>query len=98
MKDGVEVFPMVNVLVTVGVPVRIFVFVTDGVNVAVVVAVALRVYVMLDVGVAVAVYVGVRVGVDGMGIIWMAFTMALSAPAGPNWMVICPAALGEMFE
>lgn len=98
MKDGVDVLPLVNVFVTVGVPVRIFVFVTDGVNVAVVVAVALRVDVMLDVGVAVAVYVGVRVGVDGIGIICMPFTMALSAPAGPNWITIWPAALGEMFE
>jgi hypothetical protein len=50
------------------------------------------------VGVKVGVLVGVRVGVDGIGIICMPFTMALSAPAGPNWITIWPAALGEMFE
>src|SRR6266436_6187477 len=50
------------------------------------------------VGVLVAVKVRVRVGVGlfGMGIIWIAAILALSALAGPSWMTIWPPAPGWM--
>ena len=86
---------MVKVDVFVEVEVRVGVFV-GGTGVLVLVkvlveveekvAVKLRVLVAVKVRVAVE----VKVGVTGMGIIWIASTLALSTLAGPNWIVIDP--------
>ena len=64
-----------------------------GVFVGVVVNVFVAVFVYVFVGTG---DVGVEVGVEGIGTIWMAQTLALLALAGPNWMDIRPFASGVM--
>ena len=44
----------------------------------------------VKVKVGVFVFVGVKVGVGGIGIIWIASTLALSTLEGPSWIVIFP--------
>jgi hypothetical protein len=87
----VDVTVIVNVVVGgmvvkdgVGEEVRVFVEVKVGVEDAVHVGVAVLVQVR------VFVTVGVGVDVEGMGMIWMASTIALSALAGPNWIEMAP--------
>lgn len=79
-----------NVAVTVDVAVAIAVFV----DVIVRVLVEVNVNILVKVGVAVLVGVDVdvlvKVGVTGMGMIWIASTLALSTLAGPKVMVMTP--------
>lgn len=70
--------------VAVGLGLAVLVEVADGL------ALGLGVRVEVAVAVAVEVAVALGVGVLGIAMIWMASTLALSAEAGPNWMVIWP--------
>ena len=70
-----------------GVAVGVWVFV--GVEVGVAVG-GRGVFVLVAVKVRLFVGVGLKVGVGGSGMIWMASTLALSTPAGPNVIVMSP--------
>ena len=90
LEVAVSVGEEVMVFVAVRVAVKVGVEVLEAVGVKVGVEVLLKVGVWVDVWLGVK--VGVKVGVGGWGMIWMASTMALvSALAVPsNWMVMAP--------